>query len=356
MATKLLVKGGIVVAGCALAGLAGVYAFWHGAAPDRTCASCHEIESAHEMWTQSPHREIGCAECHGTVLRSGLHSLIEQGQTVLAHFGRPPDEDIRLQEEAVIAVMAACRACHAREYADWLSGGHSSTYADIFLDEEHNHNERLSESCLRCHGMFFDGTISEAVTPMNVSGPWQLVDPAIASVPTIPCLACHHIHAEGLPAVRPDYSDPTTIAANREPRTATVGFYDRYERVYLEATALPTLHVSHGETAVQAATDVRQRVCVQCHAPNAFRQAGSGDDRTPRGVHEGLSCSACHAAHSNDASGSCAHCHPQLSNCGLPVDTMDTSFRDPASTNNIHFVACTDCHDRGFLREKAGRG
>jgi hypothetical protein len=67
-------------------------------------------------------------------------------------------------------------------------------------------------------------------------------------------------------------------------------------------------------------------------------------------VHEGLSCGACHAPHSNDASGSCANCHPQLSNCGLAVDTMDTSYRNPASPHNIHFVACGDCHTQEFLR------
>ncbi len=44
-------------------------------------------------------------------------------------------------------------------------------------------------------------------------------------------------------------------------------------------------------------------LCTQCHAPNAAHEAGSQDDRTPAGVHEGLSCIACHANHSNDATG-----------------------------------------------------
>ncbi|NIM51743.1 MAG: hypothetical protein GTN78_25865 [Gemmatimonadales bacterium] len=255
-----------------------------------------------------------------------------------------------MNEQQVIEAMERCRACHAREYADWLSGGHSPTYADIFLDETHNEGEQPSESCLRCHGMFFEGTITDVVSPLDTEGPWQLVDAEIAAVPTIPCMACHHVHVEGSPAVRPDYSDPATIAASREPRAAKVGFYDRDEGTHFEASELPALQVSLDGASIQVATDVRQRVCVQCHAPNAFRQAGSSDDRTPRGVHEGLSCGACHAPHSNDASGSCANCHPQLSNCGLAVDTMETTYADPESPNNIHFVACTDCHEREFLR------
>jgi len=350
MTRKTLIAGSGILLSSVLVCAIGFTAYWRTAAPERTCASCHEIESAHEVWAESPHRDIGCAGCHGTAVSSGLHSLTKKARMVLGHFVRPPRDEILLSEEQVIEAIERCRTCHQREYADWTSGGHSASYADIFLNEQHNRDERLSESCLRCHGMFFQGAIADVVSPLEVAGPWHLVDPDMESVPVIPCLACHHIHAEGFPAVPPDYSDPATIAANREPRVARVGFYDRYERMHFEATALPQPWIVDGTDSVRVAPDVRERVCVQCHAPNGFHQAGSADDRTPRGVHEGLSCSACHATHSNDASGSCANCHPQLSNCGISVDTMDTSFRDPNSAHNIHFVACVDCHDRAFLR------
>ncbi|UCD23141.1 MAG: hypothetical protein JSW51_08740 [Gemmatimonadota bacterium] len=352
MKKRYLITGSVILLAIAIAGSGGVYTYWHTAAPERTCASCHEIESAHDIWAESPHRDIACAGCHGTALSSGLHSLIEKGQEFLAHFGRQPDDVVRLTEGQVIEAMQRCRECHAREYADWLSGGHSPTYADIFLNQTHNREEQLSESCLRCHGMFFEGTISDVVSPVDVSGPWQMVDTRLASVPTIPCMACHHIHAEGQPAFRPDYSDPAAIAANRLSRTARVGFYDRYERMHFAPAELPAPQVSHNGVPIQAAIDPIQRLCVQCHAPNAFRQAGSSDDRTPRGVHEGLSCGACHAAHSNDAKDSCVDCHPQLSNCGLDVRTMETTYNDPSSPNNIHFVACSDCHDREFLQNR----
>jgi hypothetical protein len=353
MQKRVLIKVSVIIVTGVLAGLVGVYTRWHTAAPERTCASCHEIESAHEMWVQSSHRDIECAECHGTALSSGLHSMQEKTEEFLAHFGRRPDDEIRLSEQQVIEAVQRCRECHAREYANWLSGGHSPTYADIFLNEEHNQAEQLTESCLRCHGMFFEGTISDVVAPLDVQGPWQLVDEELTSVPTIPCMACHHVHAEGSPAVRPDYSDPATIAANREARSAKVGFYDRYEKMHFRAADLPPLQLSHNGASVQVATDARQRVCIQCHAPNSFHDAGSSDDRTPRGVHEGLSCSSCHATHSNDAKDSCANCHPRLSNCGLDVKTMKTTYAHPNSPNNIHFVACSDCHDREFLEANA---
>ncbi len=351
MTRKRLIKASGILLACGLVGVVGFLTYWTTAAPSKTCASCHEIESAHDVWAQSPHRDIGCADCHGTALSSGLHSLQEKGRMVLARLGRSPDDEIRLSERQVIEAVERCRECHAREYANWLSGGHSATYADIFLDEQHNEEEQLSESCLRCHGMFFEGTIADVVSPVDTRGPWQLVRTDIASVPTIPCLACHHIHVEGSPAVRPDYSDPATIAASRGSRTADAGFYDRYEKLHFGVGELPVSRLFHDGVSVEVAPDVHQRLCVQCHAPNGFHEAGTSDDRTPRGVHEGLSCSACHAAHSNDASGSCGNCHPQLSNCGLDVEEMETTYADPTSPNNIHFVACADCHDQAFLRD-----
>jgi hypothetical protein len=354
MKTRSLIKGSAILLACVLAGSVGLYTYWRIAPADRRCGSCHEIESARDVWAESPHRDIACAECHGTALSSGFHSVTEKARMAFTHFNRPPRDEIHLTERHVIEVMERCRACHAREYADWTSGGHSPTYADMFLDKEHNEKEQLSESCLRCHGMFFEGAIADLVTPIDRRGPWRLVDGEIASLPTIPCLACHHIHVEGLPAVRPDYADPARIAARRGPRGAKVGFYDRYERMHFEAEQLPEPRLFHDGAGVPVAPDARQRVCVQCHAPNAFHEAGSGDDRTPRGVHEGLSCSACHAPHSNDARGSCANCHPQLSNCGLDVETMETTYAEPSSPHNVHFVACTDCHTRQFLR-KHGR-
>ena len=95
------------------------------------------------------------------------------------------------------------------------------------------------------------------------------------------------------------------------------------------------------------------RNCIQCHAPGASHQAGTSDDRTPRGVHEGLSCLDCHETHSNDARNSCNNCHPAVSNCNQDVTKMNTSYFDPNSPNNIHWVDCIDCHqDKRSERKK----
>ena len=330
--------------------LAGLYVYWQTAPPEKTCVSCHEIQGAHDIWAESPHRDIDCAECHGTATSSGLHSIKEKTRMIFTHFGGTVVEEIHLTEEQVNGTMNRCKDCHAREYANWLSSGHSATYSAIFLNKEHNQQEQLSPSCLKCHGMYYEGRIEDLVEPLDIAGSWRLVDPEMASRPTIPCMACHHIHVQGTPAVRPDYGNPASIAIKRPERSARIGFYDRYEKMHFAASELPVLRLSDSNGPVQVAADERQRICIQCHAPNGFHQAGTSDDRTPRGVHEGLSCSACHATHSNDAKNSCSNCHPRLSNCGLDVTTMNTTNFNTASPNNIHFVACSDCHTNAFLR------
>ena len=127
----------------------------------------------------------------------------------------------------------------------------------------------------------------------------------------------------------------------------SLAFYDRREQLHFSADVLPLPDIVNGARPVHVAPDARQAPCYQCHAPDHTFQAGSGDDRSCVGVHEGLSCLACHAGHDQSARASCAQCHPRLSNCGLNVETMDTTFKSSSSGHNIHFVKCEDCHPGG---------
>ena len=332
--------------------LGGSLFVWDTASPQSTCASCHEIESSSSMWAHSGHRGLSCNECHGSALSSGFHSLKEKGMMIVHHFTRPDQQRIELDEAQMLGVMDNCRRCHGMEYAEWLSGGHSATYQAIFLDKKHNAAERLNADCLRCHGMFYRGTTQDLVFPISVNGPWSFKDPQQASKPAIPCFTCHMIHRPGDPVERPEYADPGKIFYQRPRGSSVALFYDRYEKAYFESDSLPLLHLSAGERAVKVSADPRQRICTQCHAPNAFHRAGTSDDRTPRGVHEGISCVACHEGHSNDARHSCINCHPAISNCGLDVTKMNTSFVDPSSPHDIHVVQCTDCHTKGIPKKK----
>lgn len=330
---------------------AGSLCFFQFAPPERTCLSCHEIQKPYDRWAESAHREVSCKQCHGGTLTSGVHGLRENFKRLLAHFRETSHDAMRLSDEQVAAINEECGRCHAQEFAHWQGGGHGIGYAAIFLDEKHNRTEQVAEDCLRCHGMFFEGSVAEVVEPLDTKGPWRLKDARLADHPAVPCLACHQIHVAGQTSAAANGRQAEGTPAAGE-RRGTVALYSRRERAYFAAADLPVPKIHDHGRPVAVASDPRQRVCVQCHAPDSFGQAGSSDDRTPVGVHEGLSCAACHAAHSNDARGSCANCHPRLSNCGLDVTTMDTTLRSPKSRHNIHFVRCADCHATGVPARK----
>jgi hypothetical protein len=261
-------------------------------------------------------------------------------------------EDIRITEDQRLEVMQRCIGCHQTEYAKWNSGGHAMNYSEVFLNPVHNKAETLSEDCLRCHGMFYDkGTVADIVEPLDTAGPWRLKNASLAYRPAIPCFACHQVHQPGYPAKRPDLDTPASLHYSRVDNPLT-SFYYRRDSKYFHVSLLTSQEINYQTMPVKISQDPNQSLCIQCHSPNAFNTSGTSDDRTPRGVHEGISCLACHDSHSNSARSSCKNCHPAISNCKLDVEKMNTTFLDQSSKNNIHFVACTDCHTKGRPAKK----
>jgi hypothetical protein len=260
-------------------------------------------------------------------------------------------EDIRISEVQRLKIMERCEACHKSEYAKWNSGGHAMNYSEVFINTAHNKSETISEDCLRCHGMFHEGNVSEIVEPVDTAGPWKLKDVNLTDRPSIPCFACHQVHREGVPGVRQNLEVPASLHYSRTHKTLTA-FYFRRDSSYFPVTSFTPQAISYQSKALKVSTDPNQSLCLACHSPNAFNMSGTSDDRTPRGVHEGISCLACHDSHSNSAVASCKTCHPAISNCKIDVEKMNTTFSDKSSKNNIHFVGCTDCHTKGRPENK----
>ena len=315
------------------------YTYWNSAPAEQTCASCHEIAPRVTSLSHSAHRDLSCKECHGTALSNGLHSLREKSKMIIGHVKGSHADKVKMNEEQYIKVMESCAKCHASEFAHWRSGRHSATYTDIFLDEKHNSIEQLNFDCLRCHGMFFEGTIDDLMDNTSTQGPWNLRDKKKTTHPTMPCSACHTIHTESETGKAPEAS-----------------FFIRADNMHVPVEMLFKANITHQGKEIHVSDDPQMRNCVQCHAPNSFHISGTSDDRTPRGVHEGLSCLSCHEPHNNDAKNSCIKCHPAISNCNLDVTQMNTTFSKADSPNNIHWVSCTDCHgqndNRIFLSQK----
>jgi hypothetical protein len=317
----------------------------------KACARCHEIWQPYTDWHTSAHRNVPCSACHGDVFTLETRFHWNNIRRLASHISGNLPEHVRLQTRDALQVNDRCRNCHQEEYAEWAASSHSVTYAEIFLDKKHNRQQLLMDDCLRCHGMHFEGGIRELVTPVDTRGPWRLWRPELASRPAIPCLTCHQMHREGPTLIRPA-AKAVNASPAEEINRPSLALFDRRELEHVSVQRLPLPKMREEARAVKISPDPRQTLCYQCHAPLSTFEVGSGDDRTPIGVHEGLSCLACHEKHGQKTRASCSNCHPQLSNCGLDVEIMDTTFRSTKSPHNIHFVKCTDCHTKGVPRRK----
>lgn len=315
--------------------------YYYSATRGEGCARCHEIRPNLDSWKASTHRAMNCTECHSGSLRANL-------RRVTMHFLGEAPERIHLKAADVWPVMEKCIGCHRQEYARWNAGRHAADYQRVFANEDHNRKRQLVDDCLRCHGMHFEGSIYDLVEPADRKGPWRIKTAGLANRPTIPCLSCHWIHRDGVPLKKAN----VRVAVNEETFRPSLGFFDRRTRMNIGADILVLPTVYEGDRIVKTSPERRQALCYQCHAPLASGEVGSGDDRTPMGVHEGLGCLSCHDKHDLSTRQSCAGCHPRLSNCGIDVEKMDTTFADPKSRHNIHWVKCTDCHPGGAPKKK----
>jgi len=338
----------LVIAVLFLPGASAYYRYSNG----RSCTKCHEIWQPYTDWHTSTHRNVQCSECHGDVLTLNAGFHLKNMRQLFAHLRGDVPEQVRLKADDVQQMSARCGKCHREEFADWAAGPHAVTYKQIFLDENHNRKQHLADDCLRCHGMHFQGGIRDLVSRTDTKGPWSLRDAKLEQQNTIPCLACHEVHRQGNLLSRAAVK-PVDDAATQEIARPSVSLYERREQDYVELDRLSLPVMQDGDRAIKISPDIRQALCYQCHAPLVTKMVGSGDDRTAVGVHEGLSCLACHQGHGQKTRASCATCHPQLSNCGLNVETMDTTFKSTKSPHNIHFVRCIDCHTKGVPRKKA---
>ena len=130
----LVLYCGVFAVTCAVGGMA----YFHFANPQNTCASCHEMTGVHSDWAVSAHRTVQCRECHGGALTLDVHALQSHLDRIVRHFTGDPNQPVRLLEKHVTGLVDSCRRCHPQAYSDWQASRHSTTYARIFLDPEHN--------------------------------------------------------------------------------------------------------------------------------------------------------------------------------------------------------------------------
>ncbi len=331
---------------CVLIAGAG-YGTWNSLDPEKTCANCHEVRPTFERWKTSAHAKVSCFDCHGTALSNGFHSLKEKLGMVFTHVsGTKENSDVKLTEDQLIDVMDRCIKCHSNEGAKWKGGAHSSKYSNIFEDRKHNIMEKPYWDCMRCHGMFYGGNIH---TLMNLESDkpedWKIRDSKQAAKPSIPCMACHQIHRMGETYGEFKSAYESKMPFKPQPKTA---FYVRTQRTHTNTEDLFKLEMFLNGEKVKASKDPNNLLCIQCHSPNWRHEAGTQDDKTPTGVHEGISCIACHDPHSNSAKNSCVKCHTDSvkdGKCKVDVLNAETTFKSATSKNDIHKITCLSCHE-----------
>jgi hypothetical protein len=346
---RLLAASGLVAAALLL--LVPGASLYYESGGGAGCTRCHEMNSSYGEWHASSHRGVACTQCHGGALTLDASFHMNNAGRVYQHLKGDLPEEVRLRNLDVQAMVGRCQGCHRQEFADWQAGPHSATYSRIFLDKKQNTANLLMDDCLRCHGMHFEGGIRDLVAPVDRNGPWSIRPAGLAQKPAIPCLGCHQIHRQGPPLEKRDV-EGRVPGPSQELNRPSVAMFDRRTQRHVPVDRLSLPAIREGARPVKVSPDQRQALCYQCHAPDATLQVGSGDDRTSVGVHEGLSCLACHLKHGQKTRASCANCHPRLSNCGIDVEKMDTTFRSQDSKHNVHWVKCADCHTKGVPKKR----
>lgn len=330
----IVISAGIfIVSGLVTLSLGGIGAVYYHAAGPALCARCHEIQPAHDSWLESSHRNVSCSACHGDPLTFDWRVHLQKAHELLAHLRGDFEEPVRISFHNLMVTQERCIACHQQEGADWRAGPHSADYARIFLDETRNSTRVLTDDSLRPHGMHFPGGIQDLVANSANGEPRCLLDPRLKTMPTMPCMTCHQIHTPGAPL--PPYG---ADERNEEIARPSLAFFDYQKRAHIPLAALPMPDIYNGSWRVDINADPRQVLCYQCHAPEPHPQpqAGSGDDRTCVGVHEGISCLTCHQKHRQTTRNACDICHPRFSPGLDDVKDMDTTFRSRDSERDIH--------------------
>jgi nitrate/TMAO reductase-like tetraheme cytochrome c subunit len=363
------------------------------------CASCHEMAPYYDAWSEGPHAEVACIECHvdPDMVTRMTHKVTALGEVYGHFFG-----ELRFPSGTTDVPDERCLRCHSGTIDPGLPG---------FVHAEHAEGKR----CMTCHATAGHDVSATALAKAGVLDPEAQAKKEARDVATVgggkanlpghvsvPCSNCHDLAATGCvschepgheprdasttctdchaPGIEWAFTHPartdcatchTAPAEHFTPECATCHTTGTFTFTHPDATAeCTTCHerpAGHRDGACTSchATGTTWAFthpaaganCVQCHAKPAKHYAGTCSachtPSTPfaatkfRHPDASATCTTCHRAPAGHRSGACTTCH-------RPATSW--AFTHPSSTNCAachsapagHYSgSCTSCHTPG---------
>ncbi len=286
------------------------------------CRSCHEMTPYHDAWSQGPHKEVSCIECHvdsGEIARLA-HKFVALKE-VVAHV----QGDTQFPRETPPAVPdKRCLSCHAKVEVEQARFDHAL------------HADR--GSCATCHAAVgHDVTVAALqaariysgrvpATPSVDASTLAVVDGGQANLSghvKVTCSRCHIMANTPCSACHKPKHEPRGACATCHAPGAKFVFAHPKNRTDCE-----TCHKRPAKHSAGA--------CTTCHAVGtswAFKHPSSSK------------CSSCHKAPANHFGSSCSSCHSS------GRAWKSATFRHPGIPGGEHSYrsfACVNCHPSGF--------
>jgi len=292
----LAILGVLIVAGVGASGYYAYRTYDFVEHDNEFCLSCHLMVDPYERFAASPHRELGCKDCHQP-------SLIERSRMGLTQVVDNPDE---LTVHAEVP-NERCASCHIDGDPERWSSVAATAGHRVHLESDDPALEGLQ--CVECHSSsLHEFAATDRTCAQSGCHTDSDVELGAMSDLTIHCAACH------------GFSAPVEGDAGQDVALAELA---------PDAGTCLSCHAMQA-AARMPADDPHEGACASCHNPHEQRTpaeaaetcATSGCHTDPaaltafhRGLDPGVAqdCLYCHQAHGFRVDGSnCLACHQDV--------------------------------------------
>jgi len=342
----LAIFGGIALAlviGVAFVGVANATN-----SPTFCRAACHEMQPYHDAWSEGPHKDISCIECHvdpGQVAQL-KHKVVALGE-VATHFRGDTSFPREVQAEVP---NERCIRCHSKISVDGVGFDHAvhakrgpcmKCHADV--------GHKVTVASLKAAGYYSgftgSGASAESTTAVvdggqaNLEGHIKVTCSRCHIMAANPCSGCHkpkHVvrgecttcHAPGEKFVFAHPKDRADCQTCHTPKPTHTKIKGECAECHKEPGVKWSFKHPAATTNCMSCHDRpeghRQGTCSTCHATGV-----SWKFSHPR---NNANCESCHSRPARHRSGSCTTCH---------AVGPKWTFRHPSNGAN-----CTSCHNR----------